>query len=430
MSQIIVYSVHRTELTEQQRHIRCRGAKYLKSPDFPIHFMGFWWLIWLGLSVSPFNQFKGPTGASVAQFLLLVASFFAGYAAMKWFRPFNCEIQPIPARGLHVEKPSLRRALNLAAFGSLVLLLVSLTMSGAFRTSFIEYFTRLRLSALPGVQAQVTGIRALDVLTKILAFPLSYTILVITLSVETFRLRMAFFVAVANFISVAYLWQINYPLIHLFWVIVFYVIVTAQQRGRYNEKIILLIIGVCGVLIFSAGNRYGNGLLGGVRRYIVGYHLVGFSYYDRQYSDPTSILHDHTYGRSSLGVLDQMLEVSLKRASVDYHAASFENAAFTDSAIDIGSRESMEFNAFGTIVFTLYRDFHFFGIAIGGFIYGAVVTFMRYQCHRSWSTGALFLMLASAWMMGMMVSPLEAAYFWFVIVALEFFKIVNRGVGW
>jgi hypothetical protein len=39
-------------------------------------------------------------------------------------------------------------------------------------------------------------------------------------------------------------------------------------------------------------------------------------------------------------------------------------------------------------------------------------------------------MLASAWMMGMMVSPLEAASFWFVVVALFLLQIVNRGVRW
>ncbi len=87
-------------------------------------------------------------------------------------------------------------------------------------------------------------------------------------------------------------------------------------------------------------------------------------------------------------------------------------------------------NAFGTIIFTLYRDFNFVGILLGGFLYGAVVTYARYRSHMSWWHGALFLMLAPAWMMGMMVSPLEAAYFWFVIVALGSLQLVNRGVRW
>jgi hypothetical protein len=39
-------------------------------------------------------------------------------------------------------------------------------------------------------------------------------------------------------------------------------------------------------------------------------------------------------------------------------------------------------------------------------------------------------MLASAWMMGMMVSPLEQAYFWFATVALGLLALVNRGLSW
>ena len=406
------------------------SVKYLKSPDFPIHMMAYWWLIWIGLSCSPLNEFIAPSAATVAQYLLLIVSFFSGHAAIKWIRPFNARTPIEPSQGLHVGSIRLQWTLSLAVIGCLLMLAISLKMAGALDTNFLEYFTRMRLALAEGGQPTLTGARALDVLTKILAFPLSYTILITLLSIELAAFKKLFVLCLLNILCFAYLWQVNYPFIHLFWFLVFYILITAQRRGEFNKKILFVTGALFAGLTASAANRFGGDILGGFQRYIVGYHLIGFSYYDHQYLDPNSILHNYSYGRSSLGFLDQVLEALLKPLSLGYRAASFENAAFNEEAIDIGANNSMEFNAFGTILFSLYRDFHLIGIFLGGFMYGAVATFSRYRSHHSWRSGALFLMLAAAWMMGMMVNPLEEAYFWFTVVTIGLIGISNRGVRW
>jgi hypothetical protein len=211
---------------------------------------------------------------------------------------------------------------------------------------------------------------------------------------------------------------------------VFYALVNAQRRGQFNRNMLLVAAILCVGLVASAANRFGGDIMGGLQRYVIGYHLVGFSFYDQQYLDSDSILHAPSFGRSSLGFLEQVLENLLKPFSDGFQAASFANAEFTNTAIDIGANDTMHFNAFGTILFTLYRDLNVVGIFVGGALYGAAVTNARYRSHMSWRHGALFYMLASAWMMGMMVSPLEAAYFWFVVVALWLFQIANRGLRW
>jgi len=410
---------------------------YFKSLDFPIHLMVYWWLLWLGISYSPLNEFLAPSYASLGQFLLLIAGFLFGHMTMKRWRPYNPQTSDAAARGPKLKTRRIRWVLTLAGLGSLLMLLLSLKMAGAFELDFIDYFGKVRLSGgVPDAVTEVTGIHVLDVLTKILAFPLAYTILVTVLAVELSGLRMVFFACLVSFFSVAYLWQINYPLIHLFWLMVFYALVTAQRRGRFNRMILGMATIVCIGLMASAANRFGGGdvsggdVMGGLQRYFFGYHLVGFSFYDHHYLDPNSILHTHSFGRSSLGFLEMVLEKILKPFSTGFQAASSENAEFTNSAIDIGASELKEFNAFGTIVFTLYRDFNLVGIFLGSFFYGAAATYAHYRSHTSWRHGALFLMLASAWMMGMMVSPLEAAYFWFVVVTLGLLQIVNRGMRW
>lgn len=307
------------------------------------------------------------------------------------------------------------------------MMLLSLKMAGALDLGFIEYYTKLRISG--GLdEGNATGIKVLDVLTKILAFPLAYTVLVTVLAVDVNGLRKILFACIASFVCFSYLWQVNYPLIHLFWIMMFYTLVTAQREGRFNRRFIATGAIICALLLASSANRFGGEILGGIKHYVIDYHLIGFSFYDHQYQDSASILHSHSFGRSSLGFLEQVLENLLKPFSIGFQAASSENAQYLDTAIDIGCKETLARNAFGTIVFTFYRDFNLIGILLGGFLYGAVVTYARYRSSMSWKHGALFLMLASAWMMGMMVSPLEAVYFWFVIVALSLFQVVNRGL--
>jgi len=401
---------------------------YLKSVDFPIHIMMYWWLLWIAIATSPLNDFIKPSMAVVVQFLLLITSFFAGHLSMKWLFPLKRYQFVPPFRGLRVGALRVRWVLYFLVGMCLIMLLVSLKLSGAFETNFINYFLRIRQAFAEGGSPTLTGTRLLDVLTKILFFPLSYTVLLVLLAIDLAALRVIFFACLINVVCFAYLWQVNYPFIHLFWFLVFYTLIGAQRRGHYNKKILLAAGLVFVGLIASAANRFGGDLVGGFQHYIVQYHLIGFTYYDQSYLNQTSILHSSSFGRSSLGFLDQILEALLKPFQFGYRSASLETQGFNEASVDIGATEPMYFNAFGTILYSLYRDFKLVGICVGGVIYGAAVTYSRYCSDYSWRAGAAFLMLAAAWMIGMMVSPLEEVYFWFSIITIGLLSIVNRGV--
>ena len=403
------------------------GFKYLKSRDFPIHLLAVWWVFWLAASYTDLNEFIPPSGETVAQYALLVMSFLVGHLTIKHIRVLGFKSRTSDARERRAGSSTrMRVTLRAAALTCTAMLLVSLQLSGAFSSDFIEYFAKLRMDE--GGLELLTGIRALDVLTKILAFPLSYTVILVVLANDVQRFRFTLLLCIFNLLAFSYLWQVNYPLIHLFWFLVFYSLVQAHRRGSFDKRTTVIVLVLFSMLLASAANRFGGDVLGGLQRYIVGYHLVGFSFYDHQYLDPNSILHVHSFGRSSLGFLDQILEAVSKMVGASYKAASFENATYNNDAVDIGVGEIKEFNAFGTLLFGLYRDFHFVGILIGGFAYGALTTHALYRSTNNWVSGALFMILASSWMMGMMVNPLEQAYFWFAIVALGLFGLVNRGV--
>lgn len=412
------------------RLARSARQTYLKSVDFPIHLMVYWWLFWIVMSVSPFDEFIAPSNASVAQFLLLIFSFYAGHLAMKRWYPANPRATTAPGRGLRVGAPRVRWALVFPLAVSFCALLLCLRLAGAFDTGFVEYFLQIRNLFAAGGVPTLTGVRTLDVLTKILFFPISYTAMLVLLAIDLSAFRYLFMLSIVNVLCFAYLWQVNYPFIHLFWLMVFYTLVNAQRRGVFSKKILVVACLLFAGLVASAANRFGGDVLGGVQRYIVDYHLVGFSYYDQQYLAKDSVLHNLTYGRSSLGFLDQTMEAFLKPMHLGYQSASLQSQGFNETAIDIGASESLSFNAFGTILFSFYRDFNIVGILLGGFLYGAAATYARYRSAQSWRAGALFFMLATAWMVGMMVSPLEEVYFWFAIVSVGFLGIINRGLRW
>lgn len=399
---------------------------YLKSLDFPIHLLAAWWIFWLAAAFSELSEFIPPSAPALAQFALLLVAFACGHFTIKHLRSLGRLPAAARPAALKAGSTRMRLALRGAALLCSALLALSLYLSDAFNASFLEYFAKLRLEEAGG--EPLTGIRALDVLTKILAFPLSYTVILVILASDIRPFGYTLVLCIFNLLAFSYLWQVNYPIIHLFWFFVFRALLLAHQRGSFDRRTMFVMLALFATLLASAVNRFGGDVLGGLQRYIVGYHLVGFSFYDYQYQDASSILHVHSFGRSSLGFLDQMIEAASKLIGLNYKASSFENATFNDQAVDIGLREVKEFNAFGTLLFSLYRDFHLVGVLAGGFAFGAITTHALYRSRGSWAYGALFLFLASSWMMGMMVNPLEQAYFWFAVVALGSFALVNRGL--
>jgi hypothetical protein len=399
---------------------------YFKSRDFPIHLMAAWWVFWLAVSYTDLNEYIPPSGQTLTQYTLFILSFLFGHYTIKHRQAFGLHVTTVRARATLASGARLRVALRAAALLCTATLLASLQLSGAFTSDFNEYFAMLRRDE-SGVEL-LTGIHVLDVLTKVLAFPLSYTVILVVLANGVRQFKFTLLLCIFNLLAFSYLWQVNYPLIHLFWCLVFYSLVQAHRRGSFDMRTMVVMLVLFSTLLASAVNRFGGEMLGAFQRYVVGYHLIGFSFYDYQYQDPTSILHVHSYGRSSLGFLDQTLEAVSKMIGAGYKAASSENSTYNNEAIDIGLREVKEVNAFGTLLFGLYRDFHFAGIVAGGFAYGALATHSLYRSANNWVWGALFMILASSWMMGMMVNPMEQAYFWFAVVAVGAFARLNRGI--
>lgn len=404
------------------------GFRYLKSRDFPIHLLVYWWILWLVLAYTDLNEFIPPSGQTLAQYAALIISFLVGHWMVRYRKELRFGAARRVTKTLTADSSRMRVALLASALLCAAMLLLSLWLAGALTESFLEYFAKLRMGE---DDIDVTGNHSLDILTRIFIFPLSYTVILVVLANELRHYKLTLLLCIVNLLAFAYLWQVNYPLIHLFWFMVFYWLLQAQRHGAFDRKATVTMLVLFVALLASAANRFGGDSFGGdvagvLERYVVGYHLIGFSFYDHQYLDPNSILHAHSFGRSSLGFVDRVLQTVSNMVGGGYQAASLENTAYNSDAVDIGLREVKQFNAFGTLLFGLYRDFHVFGIVLGGFAYGAFTTLALHRSSRDWFYGALFLLLASSWMMGMMVNPLEQPYFWFAVITLVIFSALVR----
>lgn len=110
------------------------------------------------------------------------------------------------------------------------------------------------------------------------------------------------------------------------------------------------------------------------------YNVVGFKIFDANLLNSNSIIHIHTYGRSLLGQIDSVFSI-LYRFLIDntFLPANSENAKYLDTFIDIGEKKENEANAFGTLFFTLYRDFGYFGIILFPFFLGFIINWFNFK---------------------------------------------------
>ena len=385
--------------------------------------MAAWWVMWLAISLTPLNIFRAPSWQVSAQFAAFVLLFLVGHVLAVLF---GSAYATRDSRATEASNAlTLRQVVRVANWSCFFVLAFSLYLSGAFTDDFTEYFTKLRREEASG--DSLTGSRLLDVATKAVAFPLAYTLTLVVLAVRIGPYRGMLILSTINILLFAYLWQVNYPLLHLFWFFVIYLLVGLKRGVTPDGKTLFFVFALLALLIASAANRFGGDLLGGIQRYVFGYHLAGFTFYDHHFRDPASVLHQHTFGRSSLGSLEQYLEVFSRRLDLGFVAASSENATYNSESIDLGADETIIGNAFGTFLFGLYRDFNVVGIAIGAVLYGAMSTHLLRRSSRSWACTSALYVLASAWMVGMMVNPIEQVHFWFAIVFLWVLSKVNRG---
>lgn len=386
-------------------------------------FMISWWIVWLTLSVVGITNLYPPSLETLSQFGLLIFSMSLGFLSSLVIN-YKKNILNNHTRLSTPLNQGFIRVSNFILLAILILLLLSLYLSGFYTSSFVEYNIFVRTF---GYGDYLTGSKIIDLITKVLIYPLivSYSLVYFSINERSINKYLVFSTAILY----SLLWQVNYPIIFLFWLSVLRVLYVNEKQIFRNLKPVFYISLIAGGLLLAATIRYGTGEFskGVIEHYVINYHIIGFSFYDQHVLNHNSLLYEHSFGRSSAGFFEQILDLILRPLQLNWSAASFENRDYNMTPLMIGS--NFEGNAFGTLLFTFYRDFSYMGVVLGGLLFGYFTCKAYLKSVINWRFMALLLLLLYSWFTGMMVSPIEQGYFWFSVVFLlviSRFKVGNN----
>jgi oligosaccharide repeat unit polymerase len=168
------------------------------------------------------------------------------------------------------------------------------------------------------------------------------------------------------------------------------------------------------------------------RVYVIEYHTIGFALFDSKVKDPESDLNRKlTYGRLTLGGLESLVTVVIRRFTRDYNSPALENAVkmTQDAVVGVESVDGKQFpksfNSYYTILYTFYSDGRLVGMFLGGLMLGYLLA----AFYAAWrTTGAIepltwIFFILSVGIFGIFVSTLELMRTWMMamgLIALHF----------
>lgn len=183
--------------------------------------------------------------------------------------------------------------------------------------------------------------------------------------------------------------------------------------------VLMLVLTVAGLTTWRLGGNLDLAYV--AEHYVVTYHTGGIALFNEKYNDPDSRLRtETTYGRSTLGGIEQYLAVGLRRVDSGYRAASSETGAAMDERTTIGyaNRSPITLNAFNTILYTLYLDGRHLYVVLAGTLYGMCVmyNFKEYIVNQKLVNLIYLNILVYIGVMGLFNSPLEGRKVAFMLV--------------
>lgn len=169
---------------------------------------------------------------------------------------------------------------------------------------------------------------------------------------------------------------------------IFLIVIVKFIKDRENfQKLFTiprLLALVCGfALIFSIGILRGPRKMEGLKEfisiYVIDYHTESFVMFDYELKDKNSLLHDRSYGRTSLGGLERGFSflLALFRIPIYFQVQSDLVGDYLHKSRLLGYTPEgvpKEYNAFGSVLFSLYRDGGILFTIILGTLFGFLVS--------------------------------------------------------
>lgn len=396
----------------------------MKDKSRPIIIFTFWWLFWLIIHNSELSPVYKASLVTQFYFILMITLVFISYTIIQIYSKNIKKIY------------SFQYNLNIQGkiFFTVTLLVLSLILlytgyqSGAFKLTILEYFIQIR--GKEGLGSTLSNNKYIDIAIVYILVPFLYTSIILSLVLEknkfTVYLKYLIFALVISF---TYIYQTSYLISFYIIINVMYIVFfgrnfygnltkKSKQKLRYFVLIILIVL-------FGMGSfRYGEfAILEIIQKYLITYYTLGFYFFDYQLNHNLYI-QDLSYGKSFLGWFDSMLDLLLRFLDKDfYRAINLQNLEFNSFPIEAGMNNGilLKYNAFSTILFTMFKDFSFAGIFIYSSMYGIALSYSYLYSYKS-EYRMLFILLSYSGLMSIQMSQVERPYFWFSILFIFIIK--------
>jgi len=160
------------------------------------------------------------------------------------------------------------------------------------------------------------------------------------------------------------------------------------------------------------------------------YNIYGFRIFDINLNDPYSIIHEHSYGRSFLGQIDSVFSIFYRLTfDANFLPANSLNGSFLNTYFDVGNKEVITANAFGTLFFTLYRDFGIYGILFSSLFFGFILNWfsLKFKYLNNPKDLCIGLLLVYALVFSVYQSVFEGVFWpmFFIILGSMYFNKLN-----
>ncbi|MCW7462941.1 O-antigen polymerase [Leptospira limi] len=152
------------------------------------------------------------------------------------------------------------------------------------------------------------------------------------------------------------------------------------NKNKYKEekfRVYLFSIVLFLILIFASlkitNNRGDSNIIKILKTYIVTYHTESFTIFDIELKNPNSILHEYTYGLSTLGGIERYFIPLINIFGYRFISQADQVGGYLHQNFLIGYDEynnPLLFNAYGSIFFTMYRDGGLIAVSVFGILLG------------------------------------------------------------
>ncbi|WP_156827626.1 oligosaccharide repeat unit polymerase [Leptospira wolbachii] len=145
------------------------------------------------------------------------------------------------------------------------------------------------------------------------------------------------------------------------------------RKNKYLFLFIGFILFFLMVFTMLRDNSGLSGFVDSLKLYIFIYHTESFSILDHELLNPSSIIHDLTYGKSFFGGVLKYPILLMNQLGFNIISEESRIGGYLHKNFAIGINEDgslIQLNAFGSIFFSMYRDGREFFIFLCGIFYG------------------------------------------------------------